>query len=304
MTPNPCSPLLASPLLAASVSRRTLLAGAAAVTVAGCASAGGLTVPADGAEPTATAATTTDGTTSGEPTASSTAPGGAVTGAALWDHTLVHDLTLEFDQTEYDAAIQAYVDSEDKVWIEATVTIDGAAYQRAGLRLKGNSSLFGLRNQAGSGQAGGPGGGPGGTADSSAPETLPWLIRLDKYVDGQAHQGVHDLVIRSNNTTTAINEAVALELLGLAGLATQQAVHARLTANGRGPVLRLLIEHPVDEWDAENFTDAGVLYKAESGGDWSYRGDDHAAYDDVFDQETRTDEDLLDPLIGFLDFLN
>ena len=97
---------------------------------------------------------------------------------------------------------------------------------------------------------------------------------------------------------------MALELLGLAGLATQQAVHARLTANGRGPVLRLLIEHPVDEWDAENFTDAGVLYKAESGGDWSYRGDDHAAYDDVFDQETRTDEDLLDPLIGFLDFLN
>ena len=289
MTPNPTSPF-SSP-----VSRRTLLAGTVAMTVAaaGCASADGMTLPVDDAE---------DGTRDSSASSSTTTTDHS--GVALWDHTLVHDLVLEFDQADYDAAIQAYVGSEDKVWIEATVTIDGATYQQAGIRLKGNSSLFGLRNQAGGGQAGGPGGGPGGPADSSAPETLPWLVRLDKYVDGQAHQGMHDLVIRSNNSTTAINEAVALELLGLAGLATQQAVHARLTANGRGPVLRLVIEHLDDEWDAENFTDAGVLYKAESGGDWSYRGDDHASYEDVFDQETRTDEDLLDPLLGFLDFVN
>lgn len=290
MTRNTTSPF-SSP-----VSRRTLLAGTVAMTVAAasCASAGGMTLPVDDAE---------DGTR--DSSASSTTTTTDHSGVALWDHAVVHDLSLEFDQTEYDAAIQAYVDSEDKVWIEATVTIDGATYQQAGIRLKGNSSLFGLRNQAGGGQAGGgPGGGPGGSADSSAPETLPWLVRLDKYVDGQAHQGVHDLVIRSNNTTTAINEAVALELLGMAGLATQQAVHARLTANDRGPVLRLVIEHLDDEWDAANFADAGVLFKAESGGDWSYRGVEHAAYDDVFDQETRADEDLLDPLLGFLDFLN
>ena len=35
-----------------------------------------------------------------------------------------------------------------------------------------------------------------------------------------------------------------------------------------------------------NFDTEGILYKAESGGDYSYRGDDPEAYDEVFDQET------------------
>ena len=33
------------------------------------------------------------------------------------------------------------VKSDEKEWIEATVTIDGEVVERAGLRLKGNSSL-------------------------------------------------------------------------------------------------------------------------------------------------------------------
>jgi spore coat protein CotH len=44
--------------------------------------------------------------------------------------------------------------------------------------------------------------------------------------------------------------------------------------------------------------------KAESGGDYSYRGDDPAAYEDVFDQEAGEDNADLMPLIEFLEFLN
>ena len=47
-----------------------------------------------------------------------------------------------------------------------------------------------------------------------------------------------------------------------------------------------------------------MLYKAESTGNWSYRGTDAALYDEVFDQETHTDDEDLSPLIEFLDFLN
>jgi len=45
---------------------------------------------------------------------------------------------------------------------------------------------------------------------------MPWIIRLDKFVDGQNYEGETQLVVRANSTETALNEAVALELLALA----------------------------------------------------------------------------------------
>jgi spore coat protein CotH len=111
-------------------------------------------------------------------------------------------------------------------------------------------------------------------------------------------------VVRSNNTRSALNEAVALDLLELAGLATQDAMEVRFSVNGGTTVLRLVIESPDGEWMAEEFADTGALYKAESTGDYSYRGDDPASYDEVFDQEAGDDNADLTPLIGFLKFIN
>ena len=72
--------------------------------------------------------------------------------------------------------------------------------------------------------------------------------------------------------------------------------------NGGDEVLRLTIENPDETWDAANFDSEGLLYKAESGGDYSYRGDDPEAYDEIFDQETG--EEDLTPLLELLEFLN
>ncbi len=206
--------------------------------------------------------------------------------AALFDSSVVHDIRIEFDPDEYDAMIVTYETTGEKDWITATITIDGTTMDDVGLRLKGNSSLFGL------------------TADTSGnPEDLPWLIRFDKYVDDQTYQGYGDLVIRSNSTETAMNEAVALELLEVAGLATEQAIATTFTVNGGETELRLAVEHPDEVWVEENFDDEdGLLYKADSEGDYSYRGDDPDAYDDVFDQKAGDDD--LTPLIEFLDFVN
>ena len=108
----------------------------------------------------------------------------------------------------------------------------------------------------------------------------------------------------SNRTTTSLNEAVALDLLEAAELASQQAVSARFTVNGEDAVLRLAIEHPDDDaWQDRNFSEPGALYKAESSGDWSYRGDDPESYTDVFDQEGGKKVADLTPLIEFLQFL-
>ena len=62
--------------------------------------------------------------------------------------------------------IDTYQETDEREWLEATVTIDGEVFERAGIRLKGNSSLRGVD-------------------DGADPEDLPWLIRLDEFVEGQ-----------------------------------------------------------------------------------------------------------------------
>lgn len=260
----------------APIAIRRLRRGLGAVLIATALTACG--VGAGSAPSTSTAQSTS--------TAASTAESVA---GGLFDDGSVHQVSVEFDEADYAELLAAYAADREKIWIEATVTIDGVTYQQAGLRLKGNSSLFSLRNA---------------DAATTEAQTLPWLVRLDKYVDGQDHQGAREFVIRSNSSQSALNELVALQLLGATGLATEAAANIRLSVNGSDEVLRLVIENPNDDWDDANFDGDGILYKAESGGDYSYRGSDPAAYEDVFDQETNTDAEDLTPLIGFLQFVN
>ena len=110
-----------------------------------------------------------------------------------------------------------------------------------------------------------------------------------------------------NNSETSLNEAVALELIAAAGMASEAASPARFSVNGGTEQLRLVVENPNDDWYSENVGVTGILYKAEAGGDYSYRGDDPAAYEGVFDVEANTtgsDSDEYAPLIAFLKWLN
>ncbi len=204
-------------------------------------------------------------------------------GTGVWDADTVHEISVDVDEDAFATMVDTYQETDEKEWLEATVTIDGEEFAHAGLRLKGNSSLRGV-------------------TDDAEPTDLPWLIRLDEHVDGQSIDGSSELVVRSNSSETALNEAVALDLLAVAGLASEHAVASSFTVNGADARLRLVVQHLDEEWEAENFAGEGLLYKAEAGGDWSYRGDDPESYTDVFDQETGDDD--LTPLIDFLDFIN
>ena len=199
------------------------------------------------------------------------------------DPDSLHSVEITVDQNAYQEMIAAYTSNQTKNWIEATVTVDGVAHEKAGLKLKGNSSLQGI------------------SADSE-PQKLPWLVRFDKFVDGANHDGMTRMVIRASSSTSALNEAVALDLLAKTGLASEKAAHISLSVNGSDPVLRLTCQDLDESWVAQNFDVAGLLYKAESTGDYTYRGTDESAYKDVFDQETGKAN--LTPLIGFLQFIN
>ena len=240
-----------------------------------------------------TDATDATGTTG---TSTDTAVAGAEITGELFDASAVHSISISVDEAAYDAMIDAFVSEDAKEWIEATVTIDGVTYTQVGLRLKGNSTLRALVGESG---------GRGGVSTVSAddPATLPRLIDLDHFVDGQTHLGVTEFVVRANTSATAMNEAVALALLDEAGLAAVDAVAVRFSVNGGSEVLRLVVENPDDEFMADELG-SGALYKAESSGDYSYRGDDPEAYTDAFDQEAGKDTTDLTPLIEFLDFLN
>ena len=212
----------------------------------------------------------------------SSASAGGVTNGYLAADSL-HSVEITVDQSAYQEMIAAYTSNQTKNWIEATVTVDGVAHEKAGLKLKGNSSLQGI------------------SADT-APQKLPWLVRFDKFVDGANHDGMTRMVIRASSSTSALNEAVALDLLATTGLASEKAAHISLSVNGSDPVLRLTCQDLDESWVGQNFDVAGLLYKAESTGDYTYRGTDESAYKDVFDQETG--EANLTPLIEFLQFIN
>ena len=264
---------------------------AASVSAAGTSSS---TAPAE-VTPTTTAAATEADTTESAGTDAADASTADLGAVGTLDSTQVHEVSLSFDDADYQAMLDAYTSTGDKEWIEATVTIDGETYERAGIRLKGNSSLRSLL---------GGGRGPASRVSADDPTTLPWLIKLDEFVEDQQHNGLTELVVRSNNSSTALNEAVALELLDLAGLASQDAVATSFSVNGSEPVLRLVIENPDDAWMAEQLDASGALYKAESSGDYTYRGEDPQAYTEVFDQEAGDENADLTPLIELLDFVN
>jgi spore coat protein CotH len=197
----------------------------------------------------------------------------------------VHDISLRLDPAAFNAMVEAYKATGEKEWIESTVFIDGVEYRQVGVRLKGNSSLCEV-------------------ILNPNPTAAPLLVKLNHFVQKQHHEGLQEFVVRSNPNKTALNEAVALELLEQAGLAAQDAIATRFSVNDGNAVLRLVIESPDGEWMAEEFARSGALYKAEATGDYSYRGEDPALYDEVFDQEAGSANADLAPLIAFLKFIN
>lgn len=219
------------------------------------------------------------------------------------DPDSIHSIDIAFAQADYDAVIEDYRTLGEKSWMEATVSIDGFEYPQSGIRLKGNSSLMMLGN----GNTGRGGTQSTDSTSMSAPETLPWLIRLNKFVKGQKHQDLERLVIRSNNSASSLNEAVALDLLNEAGLNAQRAAYTSFSVNGSSATLRLAIEEPAKEWLEAHFPNGGPLFKSEAGGDWSYRGTLPDDYIDIFDLEAgESGDDAADYgyLAGFLDFVN
>ncbi|MEV0380554.1 CotH kinase family protein [Nonomuraea sp. NPDC050643] len=161
----------------------------------------------------------------------------------------------------------------------------------------------------GNGQPQGNGGPPGGGMFGSSlkaeePENLPWLISFDEFVEGRRYQGHSQVAVRpaAMGSTTMLNEALGISMVGAAGEPTQRSTYSSFTVNGRSSTPRLVVEY-LDVGYAEGLGD-GVLYKSLASGSFTYKGEDQTEYTTDFKQINKVGGKDLQPVIDLVKWVN
>ncbi|MEV0613497.1 CotH kinase family protein [Nonomuraea sp. NPDC050404] len=254
-----------------------------------------------------------------------------LTGAKnLFDSSVAHEVRLTFTDQAYEDMLTEYFKEGEKKYVEADLTIDGTRIPSVGVRLKGNSTLGGLtwKGQSkrrvmpggeqrpggqrpegmpegfqppGNGREGRPpGGGMMATLKAEEPENLPWLISFDEFVSGRRYQNHSQVAVRpaAMGSTTMLNEALGIAVVGAAGEPTQRSAYSSFTVNGRTSTPRLVVEY-LDEGYAENLGD-GVLYKSLATGSFTYKGEDQTGYTTDFKQINKVGGKDLQPVIDLV----
>jgi spore coat protein CotH len=225
----------------------------------------------------------------------------------LFDAGTAHTVKITFRDENYQRMLDTYYAEAEKEYVEADLTVDGTTIPSVGIRLKGNSTLGGLTRNGQARQSGRGGRGGFGRAGLKAeePETLPWLIRFDEFVEGRRYQGHREVAVRvagMGGGSTVLNEALALDLLARTGEVAQRYAYTSFTVNGRPATARLLVEHPDGNF-AEDMGGSGVLYKSLATGRFADQGDDPTEYADDFKQITRKGSQDLQPVIDLVQWV-
>ncbi|RFC70608.1 CotH kinase family protein [Streptomyces sp. AcE210] len=260
----------------------------------------------------------------------------------LYDTTASHSIQLAYQQTDFDKMMKEFKEDGTKDYIEADLTIDGVYLNDVGIRLKGNSTLSSLRGSKGmpgggralpdaaqgapAGGAGGrdrglsqeAGGGPGAAAgmggmggmvqynlSAKKPEELPWLVKIDEYVEGRAYQGEREVSLRpGSNGQVPANEALSLSLTKESGQKAERYAFAKVKVNNRPTATRLMVEAPDTDYADDVADGNGVLYKAKASGSFEYHGDDPSDYESSFKQLNKKGSQDLQPVMKLIEWVN
>ncbi|MER5753900.1 CotH kinase family protein [Streptomyces sp. NPDC002088] len=253
----------------------------------------------------------------------------------LYDTSVSHTIQLTYQQTDFNKMMKEFKDDGTKDYIEADLTIDGVYLNDVGIRLKGNSTLSSLRGKSGGfpGGAGGAQGAPAGAtggqgqkADGAAaaaggmggmggivqfnlsakkPEELPWLVKIDEYVEGRAYQGEREISLRpGSNSQVPVNEALSLKLTTESGQKAERYAFTKVKVNNRPTATRLMVEAPDTDYANDVADGNGVLYKAKASGSFEYRGDDPTDYESSFKQLNKKGSQDLEPVMKLIKWAN
>jgi spore coat protein CotH len=219
----------------------------------------------------------------------------------VFDTRVVHRVQIAVAPADYAGMVSDYRDQKLKTYRPATVTIDGVSVPRVGVRLKGNSSLIGLRNDPATARFIPP-------LDPAKPQELPLLLKFDEYVPKQLYQGVREVAVRTAGTgdVSFMPELVTNRLIEATGDPALRTSYSGVSFNGSPESAKLLVEVPDKVWVKRAFPTrtGGLLYKAVTGAKFSYVGDDPAEYSLVFEQKTKHTSHDLGPAIKFLKFVD
>ncbi|WP_416978841.1 CotH kinase family protein [Streptomyces sp. T028] len=170
----------------------------------------------------------------------------------------------------------------------------------SGEATNGTGGQDGARNADGGGMGGGM---VSYNLSEDKPEELPWLIKIDEYVEGRAYQGEREISLRpGSDAQVPLNEALSLSLTEESGQTAEQFGFTSVQVNNRPAVTRLMVESPDTDY-AEDLGN-GVLYKAKAGGSFAYTGDDPTDYESSFKQLNKKGSQDLEPVMRLVKWVN
>lgn len=152
-------------------------------------------------------------------------------------------------------------------YVEATVTINGEAYDNVGVRAKGNSSLSSVAN--------------------SESERYSLKVDFGQYDTNQTFYGLEKINLNNNfSDTTQMKEFVSYELMEQLGIATPAHSYVKVLVNGEYYGLMLAVEEIGEAFATTNFgSTEGFIFKPEGdGSDLAYKSDDTDDYAGIFDE--------------------
>ena len=213
----------------------------------------------------------------------------AQTGGSLFDPSILHEIRLEFNQTEFwDSLTLNYQDwvadqSGDDVYTEASITIDGYELPSIGARFKGLASYYyvdGLKK--------------------------PMKIDLNEFVEDQEYYGIKKFNLHNGACDpTMMRDFVAYDVLRKAGVKAPRMSHCKLFINDEFWGVYGIIEQIDKAFINENFADNdGTLIKNNGWSELEWFGDDPLEYQDDFQLKTNEETDDWSNFIHFLDVLN
>ncbi|WP_328630800.1 CotH kinase family protein [Streptomyces sp. NBC_00356] len=181
----------------------------------------------------------------------------------------------------------------------------GAGAAGKGQQAGGQGQGQGQKAAGGQGQKAGGKGGMGGmmqfNLSAKKPEELPWLVKVDEYVEGRAYQGEREISLRpGSNGQVPANEALSLSLTGESGQKAERYAFTKLKVNNRPAATRLMVEAPDTDYADDVSGGNAVLYKARASGSFEYKSDDPSDYETSFKQLNKKGSQDLEPVMKLI----
>ena len=213
----------------------------------------------------------------------------------IFDDTYVHEIAISIDPEDLEQMVATYLKTTEKDYFPANVEIDGIPFANVGLRLKGNSTL---------------GASVGNSEDLPGVSlmeglSIPYLIKLDEYEDGQNYLGHTQFSLRNSFKDDAVmHETLGYAFFDQLGVEAPSAVYTTVSINDEAEELYVLAEIIDESFVERHFLEAdgqiGDLFKeVDRVGDFAYRGEDLTHYQN-YELITNKNESDQSDLIEFL----